>query len=93
VPVDTGLFVYLSGMDKEQANLKNSIIGHVRRNPIMGDTLEGITGWLREKERINCTKADVASSLERMLQDGSIRENITKEGTVFYLALDQGDMD
>jgi hypothetical protein len=93
VPIVIGFFVDLSGMEKKQTDLTDSIIGHVRRNPVMGDTLEGITGWLREKERINCTKADVASSLEGLLQDGIIRENITREGTVFYLALDKGNKD
>jgi hypothetical protein len=89
VPIGNRLFVDLFGMVKKQANLANSIIGHVRRNPVMGDTLEGITGWLREKERINCTLADVASSLEGMLQDGIIKENVTREGTIFYLARDK----
>ncbi|MEE9189374.1 MAG: hypothetical protein V3U16_01225 [Candidatus Neomarinimicrobiota bacterium] len=91
--IDNGLFVDLSGMYKKQVNIADSIVGHVRRNPVMGDTLEGITGWLREKERISCTIADVASSLERLLLDGIIKERVTKEGTIFYMAWDKGNQD
>ncbi|MFC1549937.1 hypothetical protein ACFL46_01410 [Candidatus Neomarinimicrobiota bacterium] len=76
-------------MYKKQENLTISIVSHVRRNQVMGDTLEGIAGWLREKERINCTTADVASSLERLLLDGTIKENVTREGTIFYKVRDK----
>ena len=63
-------------MYKKQENLIITIVSHIQRNPVMGDTLMGITGWLREKERINCTTSDVASSLEKLLLNGTIKENV-----------------
>ncbi len=87
------MFVDSFDMYKKQVNLADFIVGHIRRNPVMGDTLEGITGWLREKERINCTRVDVASSLASLLQDGIIKENVTREGTIFYMVRDKGNQD
>jgi hypothetical protein len=80
-------------MYKKQENLIISIVSHIQRYPVMGDTLMGITGWLREKERINCTTSDVASSLEKLLLNGTIKENVTREGTIFYKVGDKDNND
>jgi len=80
-------------MYRKQENLIISIVSHIQRNPVMGDTLMGITGWLREKERINCTTSDVASSLEKLLLNGTIKENVTREGTIFYKVGDKDNND
>jgi len=60
------------------------ILSYLRRHPNAGDTLEGITKWWLELERIDTSVNDVASVVDNLARRGILKTCKTKCGTTFY---------
>jgi hypothetical protein len=69
---------------KKQEKISRMILNYLRKNPNAGDTLEGITKWWLELERIDASVDDVACLLDDLIQKGIIKLRKTKGGTTFY---------
>jgi hypothetical protein len=50
------------------------ILSYLRRHPNAGDTLEGITKWWLELERIDTSVNDVASVVDNLASIGMIQK-------------------
>ena len=60
------------------------ILNYLRKNPDAGDSLEGITRWWLEMERIEISVKEVIDVLEGLIQKGEIRTYKTKSGLTFF---------
>jgi len=60
------------------------ILNYLRKNPDAGDTLEGITRWWLEQEKIEISVDRVVEALESLVQKGEIRVQKVKGGSTFY---------
>lgn len=71
-------------MNKRQEKITRMILNYLRKNRDAGDTLEGISRWWLELEKIEISVTDVVSALESLIQKGLIRRYETKRGSTFY---------
>jgi len=69
---------------KRQEKITKMILNYLRKNRDAGDTLDGITRWWLELEKIEISVDDVVSALESLIQKGLIRRYKTKGGSTFY---------
>lgn len=60
------------------------ILDYIQKKPDAVDTLEGISRWWLEFERIELSVDEVTDVLESLIQKGIIRVKKTKNGTTFY---------
>lgn len=60
------------------------ILSYLRRNLKAGDTLEGITKWWLELERIEISVDEVGCVLESLVQRGVIKMHKVKNGPTLY---------
>lgn len=60
------------------------ILNYLRKNPEAGDTLEGITRWWLEMQRIEFSVNEVEDVLESLVRKSVIRKYKVKDGTTFY---------
>ena len=71
-------------MIKQQNKNSRMIMKYLRKNPDAGDTLEGITRWWLELERIELSVDEIAAILKSLTKKGLIKMHKTKGGTIFY---------
>jgi hypothetical protein len=60
------------------------ILRYLRSNPRAGDTLEGITKWWLELERIEGAVDEVAEVCELLVKEGELQKRKGLGGRVFY---------
>lgn len=76
-------------MDQDRANEKTEdisrmILDYLRRNPHAGDTLEGITRYWLERERVEMSVHEVQKALEHLSRKGAISSRKMKDGRAIY---------
>lgn len=76
-------------MNDRKEKLAQLILNYLRKNPKAGDTLEGITRWWLELERIEVSVDEVSHTLEYLVENGLIRMHKSEGGLTFYKINDQ----
>ena len=71
-------------MNKKDEKISRMILNYLQKYPDAEDTIDGITRWWLELERIELSVNEVADALEILIQKGSIRMYKTNGGTTFY---------
>jgi hypothetical protein len=71
-------------VEKKTKKISRMIHDYLRKNPDAGDTLEGITRWWLNMERIDLSVKEVAQALEGLIEQGVITINKTRGGTTLY---------
>lgn len=71
-------------MKNNKEEFSRRIINYLMTNPDGGDTLEGISRWWLELERIDRCVDEVAGALDMLLEKGILRKTTLKDGTVFF---------
>ena len=71
-------------VEKKMEKISRMILDYLRKNPDAGDTLEGITRWWLNMERIDFSVKEVAQALESLIEQGVITINKTRGGTALY---------
>ncbi|MGA1841585.1 MAG: hypothetical protein ACMUIU_13260 [bacterium] len=61
-------------MNKKQEEISKKILDYLKKHPNAGDTLEGITMWWLEFERIDRSVEEIAKILENMAEKGEIEK-------------------
>lgn len=64
--------------------LSQMILNYLQKRPDAADTLEGITRWWLEFQRVELSANDVKDALESLVQKGIIRIFKAKNGSTFY---------
>jgi len=59
---------------KRQKKISENILNYLKKNPNAEDTLEGITMWWLEFERIDQSVEEVAKTLDGMVKHGEIEK-------------------
>ena len=70
---------------KIENELSKNILDYLNKKPSAGDTLEGITGWWLESERVDQAVDKVAEVLEALIKKGLI---VKSKYGVYKLAKD-----
>lgn len=71
-------------VNNKEERISELILNYLRKNPNAGDTVEGISRWWLEIERIDNTVDDVMKALESLIHEGSIKEHKSIGGVTFY---------
>ena len=61
-------------MNKKQEEISRKILDYLKKHPNAGDTLEGITMWWLEFERIDRSVDEIAEILDQMAKKGQIEK-------------------
>jgi hypothetical protein len=70
--------------NKKLEKISSLILHYLHENPDSGDTLEGISKWWLELERIEVSVNEVANALKSLVKKGHIVSYKVKGGTTFY---------
>ena len=60
-------------------------MNYLEKNPDAGDTLEGITKWWLESERVDQAVDEVAEALNRLLEKGAVIKTKCKKGPYIFM--------
>ena len=71
-------------MNNKEERISELILNYLRKNPDAGDTVEGISNWWLEMERIDYTIDSVKDALKVLLKNGTVKEHKSREGTIIY---------
>ena len=71
-------------MNNKEERISELILNYLRKNPDAGDTVEGISNWWLEIERIDYTIESVKDALKVLIQNGTVKEHKSREGTTIY---------
>lgn len=77
-------FVTILDCRHRQEEISRVILNYLCENPKAGDTLEGITRWWLEMQRIEFSVNEVEDVLESLVRKSVIRKYKVKDGTTFY---------
>jgi hypothetical protein len=78
------LLLRYSPLNKKQEEISSMILNYLRKNPDAGDTLEGISKWWLESERVHRSVNDVAEALNTLIKKGSVKSDEVKGGSPIY---------
>ena len=70
--------------EKEQ-KMSSAILDYLKKNPGAGDTLEGITRWWLEFERMEASKDEVVSVLKILVHRGFLNVRQTNGPALYSL--------
>ena len=70
-------------MDKNK-EISRRILDYLNKHPDAGDTLEGITDWWLESERVDQALIEVSEVLEVLLKKGFLKQVKYRNKTVLY---------
>lgn len=71
-------------MNHKEEKISLMILDYLRKNPEAGDTLEGITKWWLELEKIEHSVDEVANVLGGLMEVGIIKMYESGSGAIFY---------
>lgn len=71
-------------MDCKTEQVSRMILDYLRRNPDAGDTLEGITEWWMNVQKIEYSTKEVAETLVNLIRKGVIHAHHGKGSKTFY---------
>lgn len=71
-------------MNNDKEEIAKRISGYLQKNPDAGDTVEGITRWWLESEKINKLANNIAEVLESLIKKGVVRRMEVKGGNPVY---------
>lgn len=69
-------------MDKDEVARK--IMNYLRKHPDAGDTLEGITKWWLQLEKIDESVKDVSIVIEGLIKKGLVKKEELQGGKAYY---------
>ena len=64
--------------------ISKQILSYLEKNPDAGDTLEGITKWWLESERVDQAVDDIAEALNLLLEKGAVIKTKCKKGSSIF---------
>jgi len=71
-------------VNKRQEKVAGLILNYLKKNPMSGDTLEGITRWWLELERIEQSVDEIVDVLDSLIAKNILKIHKTKKGAIYY---------
>lgn len=71
-------------MNDTKEDIARMILDYLRKNTDTGDTLEGISKWWLELERVDHSVEKVANVLEILIARGLIKKDLLDRNTFVY---------
>ncbi len=72
-------------MKNTNEDIARMILDYLRKNPEASDTLEGISRWWLEYEKIDSTTEEVAVALEKLIKQGKVKRQVIDGDNPVYL--------
>ncbi len=60
-------------MKNSKEDIARMILNYLCKNPNAGDTLEGITRWWLNREKIDVTVGEISGILETLIKEGKVK--------------------
>ncbi len=73
-------------MDDTKWDVTSKILDYLRKNPDAGDTLEGISKWWLEYEKIDSAMDEVSLVLEKLIKEGKVKRRVINRDSPIYKA-------
>jgi hypothetical protein len=67
-----------------RGDIAAKILDYLRHNPDAGDTLEGISNWWLDSERVDHAVDEIACVIEILIENGLLKRIRCDDGTVIY---------
>ncbi len=71
-------------MSDKKDDIARMILDYLRKNFEAGDTLEGISGWWLDAERVNRSVDEVSNALEDLSKTGLVTRQVVRGGNPIY---------
>jgi len=71
-------------MKPKTEEISKMILDYIKKNPDSEDTLEGITEWWMEANRIECSIRNITQTLEKLVNEGLITSYTANGGKILY---------
>ena len=79
-------------MDGKTEHVSRMVLDYLQKNPEAGDTLEGITDWWLEMDRVESLEAEIADTLDYLVRkDVLVARKIEGGSTLFKMKHSQSD--
>ncbi|MCP4369602.1 MAG: hypothetical protein GY797_16045, partial [Deltaproteobacteria bacterium] len=66
-------------------DIARMILNYLRKNPNAGDTLEGISKWWLDFEKIDIKVDEVSKVLEALIKEGKVKMQVIEGDNPVYL--------
>ncbi len=73
-------------MNDTKGDIARMILDYLRKNPNSGDTLEGISKWWLEYEKIDSAMDEVSLVLEKLIKEGKVKRRVINRDSPIYKA-------
>ena len=80
----THLMNKVFSVNEKQEKIAKRILDYLRKNPDASDTLEGITRWWLESERIDRAVDDVSEAINVLLKQGLLKKFERSDGNLMF---------
>jgi hypothetical protein len=72
-------------VNNTKEDIARMILDYLRKNSDAGDTLEGITKWWLNLEKIDVTVDEVSGVLEKLIKEGKVKRQVTRGDNPIYI--------
>lgn len=72
-------------MNNTKEDIARMILSYLNKYPKAGDTLEGISRWWLEYEKIDSTMEEVAGVLEKLIKEGKVKRHVIHGKKPIYM--------
>ncbi len=74
-------------MHNTKEDTARMILDYLRRNPEAGDTIEGISKWWLNREKIDVTVDEISIALEKLITKGTIeKQSVNGENSIYRIS-------
>ncbi len=71
-------------MNDTKEGIARMILNYLRKNPEAGDTLEGISKWWLNLEKIDVKVDEISEILETLIREGKVKRRVRSENKAIY---------
>ncbi|GAX60155.1 integrase [Candidatus Scalindua japonica] len=71
-------------MNNNKDDIDRIILNYLRKNPKAGDTLEGISKWWLNFEKIDVTVDEITGVLEKLIKEAKVKKLLSSGNKTIY---------
>ncbi len=79
----------LRPVNNSKEGVARMILDYLRKNPDAGDSLEGISRWWLNREKIDVTVGEISEILETLIMEGKVRRTKDEGSNSIYKLLEE----
>ncbi len=72
-------------MNNSKEGVARMILDYLRKNPDAGDSLEGISRWWINREKVDISVDEISEILENLIKEGKVKKQVMNGGNPIYM--------